>query len=428
MKNIRDLHFQKEILPLFDFTSQEFSRDTLIQLLSDCPDSVEKILVRQNILKGLIKQEHLFLSAPYAKSEFHEVYSYLGDIKNRGIDLQDRLLILQYLFGRVKRDREKGRLSQLFIFFHKINQAYYASMKTDVFPPEFAAGLKNNRRILSDLNVEKNQSIVRNRGFTTTEVIRLIRMLEEKISNGEMDDFWSGFFLLEAYLSMAKGIRKHTFSFPDFNDTKFSITDIYHPLVRQPVKNSLIIQENVTLITGPNMSGKSTLLKALGLCVYLAHLGLAVPAKKCELVFFDVISISINLNDDLKNGYSHFMMEIKNLKTVVIEANHSKRCFAIFDELFRGTNVEDALAISRTTIKGLTRFENSCFFISTHLHQLREIAASNNKISTRFIECQLIDEKPVFTYRLLEGWSDLKIGQMIFEQEGLNKLLTDNIA
>jgi DNA mismatch repair protein MutS len=190
------------------------------------------------------------------------------------------------------------------------------------------------------------------------------------------------------------------------------------------VKNSMTVRENVILITGPNMSGKSTLLKSIGLCVLLGHLGLAVPAEKCELVFFDVISIAINLNDDIKSGYSHFMTEIKTLKNVVIEAGHSKRCFAIFDELFRGTNVEDALVISATTILGLTRFTGSCFFISTHLHQLKEIVAQNDdKIGMHYIECELGNDRPVFTYKLRSGWSDLKIGQVIFEQEGLNELL-----
>jgi DNA mismatch repair protein MutS len=323
----------------------------------------------------------------------------------------------------VKKDREKGRLSQLFIFFHKIHHSYFSHVRTDIFPAAFENKLKNINRMLSDLDVEKYQAIVRNRGFTIAEIIRLLRMIGKKIRNGEMDDFWKDFFLFEAYLSVAKGILKNEFNFPEFSNDGLSITGFYHPLVKAPVKNSLCTQANVTLITGPNMSGKSTLLKAIGLCVYLAHLGLAVPAERCELGFFDVISIAIDLNDDIKSGYSHFMTEIKNLKSIVIEARHSKKCFAIFDELFRGTNAEDALAISQRTIEGLTQFHTSVFFISTHLHRLRDIIAQDNKISTRFIECKLINNIPVFTYKLQDGWSDLKIGQIIFEQEGLNELL-----
>ena len=131
------------------------------------------------------------------------------------------------------------------------------------------------------------------------------------------------------------------------------------------------------------------------------------------------------MNDDLKNGYSHFMTEIKILKDILIESNSSKKCFAIFDELFRGTNEEDALAISGKTILSLTRYPESYFIISTHLQGLKEISNLNSdKISTRHLECHIKGNKPLFTYKLNGGWSDLKVGQLIFEQEGLNQLLS----
>ena len=75
--------------------------------------------------------------------------------------------------------------------------------------------------------------------------------------------------------------------------------------------------------------------------------------------------------DDISKGYSHFLNEIVDLKGVLIQAPAEKKCLAIFDELFKGTNMEDAVQISSATISGLTRFRNSLFFISTHLHQLK---------------------------------------------------------
>jgi len=432
MKNIRDLHVEKEILPLFDFVGNEFSRDALIGLLSELPGTLGEILERQQVLQCLLSNEKLlslggvgvsgasFARGPlYSKSEFHEVYRTVEELSNRDAPVPGRLYLS--LFS-AKRNQEIGRLNQLTLFFYKLYHAYYVPLNPAAFPEAFALRLTRSIRFLSDLEIEKNQAIVRGKGFNLTAVVPLMGLLEEKIREGEMDRFWEDFFLLDAYLSIARGIRQHGFTFPVFGETGLAIRDFYHPLVKNPVKNSLTMREEVVLLTGPNMSGKSTCLKAVGLCVFLGHLGVAVPAEQCELSFFDVISIAIDLADDLQSGYSHFMSEVKTLKDVVLEASRPRRCFAIFDELFRGTNVEDALAISKTTILGLTKFTGSCFIISTHLHQLKDVV-TDERIGTYYIECSLEQGRPVFTYRLRRGWSDLKIGQVIFDQEGLNGLL-----
>jgi len=82
------------------------------------------------------------------------------------------------------------------------------------------------------------------------------------------------------------------------------------------------------------------------------------------------------------------------------------------------------LEISTSTIKGLIHFPNSLFFISTHLHQLKEMEEiKTNKVSTLYIDCSVQDNVPAFTYKLKEGWSDLRLGRVLFEKEGLNNLL-----
>jgi len=423
MRNIGDLHFQKEILPLFDFCHNEFSRDALIRLLSEIPDVLDETLARQHILKELIKNVHLYRPFSYSRSEINEVYSYLKDFHTRDFNSAGGSLTIHFFFAGSKKRREQVRLSQLVLFFHKVDRAWFSALRPEGFPWEFQNSLKNIQRMFSDLEIGKYQPIVHGQSLTIIDMARLIRMIEQKCRSGEMDVFWNDFFIFEAFLSISKGILKHHFNFPSFIDDGLSIKGFYHPLIRNPVVNSIVIRDKLALITGPNMSGKSTLLKAIGLCVTLAHLGLAVPAENCELAFFDVIAVAINLNDDILSGYSHFMTEIINLKNILQEARKSKRCFAIFDELFRGTNPEDALAISHKTIAGLTQIRHSCFFISTHLYQLRESTATNSFIQTHYLDCLMIKGKPVFTYTLREGWSDLRIGQILFEQEGLNELL-----
>lgn len=112
------------------------------------------------------------------------------------------------------------------------------------------------------------------------------------------------------------------------------------------------------------------------------------------------------------------------LKSVLVEATAGKKCFAVFDELFKGTNSEDAGQISSTTIKGLLNFKKSFFFISTHLHQLKELEqVASKEVETYYMDCEIENDRPRFNYLLKTGWSDLKVGQMLFEKEGLNGLL-----
>src|SRR6185312_16244913 len=407
----QDLQFQQEIVPLFDHVYNEYARDVLLQWMTNRPGSVREIHSRQAILKALIRHEHLFRPFAYTRTEFHEAHSYLHEISAREK--------AGFLISRARRNRELGQLTNLFVFFHKLDQAWLRLLVPEEFPAEFQASVRRMTALFDDLTVDRQSEIVHSRGLSARELPRLTRQLKDKVRTGAIDTFWNDLYLFEACLSIAKGIVKHQFHFPSFVERGIAIKGFYHPLIHNPVLNDIEVMETVTLITGPNMSGKSTLLKSIGLCVTLAHLGLAVPAAACALPWFDVIAISINLNDDILSGYSHFMTEIVNLKSVALQARESRRCFAVFDELFRGTNPEDALAISDRTTHGLTQFEDSCFFVSTHLHQLKKSVLSNRRVRARYIDCQLVRNKPSFTYTLRDGWSDLRIGQIIFEQEGL---------
>ncbi|HUZ59968.1 MAG TPA: hypothetical protein VMU83_14435 [Hanamia sp.] len=423
MTNTVDLNIDEEILPLFDFTFNLFSGKAVRMLVTEPPVTIDDILYRQQVLKGFIANYEIWKEYSFSRFNLSEIFDFFETFGVGHFFASNMKWKLR--FSEKERSQRKGRLILLIRLFFKIKTDYFEKLDTKPFPPEYASELDLLNRFLIDFNLLHYEEIYsKKKTLSVAQIVDLMRIITEKVTNGQAASFWHRWFLFEAYLSVSKGIVEHRFVFPSFDNSAFSIQGLYHPLLKNPVRNDITATRNVILLTGPNMSGKSTLLKAISLCVYLGHAGLAVPASKADIPFFDNISVAINLTDSIVSGYSHFMSEIITLKNVVEEALQGAKCFAVFDELFRGTNIEDALEISTETIKGFTKFTNSYFFISTHLHRLKEMEEiSNGKVATCFIECELKEGTPIFTYKLKPGWSDLKIGRILFEKEGLNNML-----
>lgn len=422
MINVRDLNIEAEIVPLFDFTYNSDSGNAVKDILLSALDSENEILLRQDLLKGFAANWEVLKHYSYSRFDLSETYAFFQTIFIGSVSTKS--LRLKLMFSEKARAQKRGKLILLVRLFYAINRDYLTKINTGSFPPHYASELEKIKTFFAAFNLEQYEKAFIKNKFGSRQMAGLIMIITEKIATREAEAFWKRWFLFEAYLSISAGIAKHNFVFPTFDENGFSLKSFYHPVLKQAVKNDFEADKHVVILTGPNMSGKSTLLKALALCVYLAHAGLAVPASMAVMPFFSTISVAINLTDSIVSGYSHFMSEIITLKNVLKEAGTGARCFAVFDELFRGTNIEDALEISSATIKGLINFPDSFFVISTHLQQLRALEEiENNSVSTCFIDCKLTDDIPAFTYKLKEGWSDLKLGRILFEKEGLNTML-----
>jgi DNA mismatch repair protein MutS len=421
MNDIKDLNLQTEILPLFDYTLNDFAKETLYQLFQEPLSTIADIEKRQETFKGFIANSEIFNNYSYSRLDFHEVYRFLNDTSYQNNVQASKMRLL---FLENERHQTRARFIQFVLLFHKLQITYLKRINIGFFPEDYKKELILLFNFFTSFNLKYYDELVREGKFKTKHILALAKVISGKQITGELDVFYKRLFQFEAYLSISKCIIKHHFCFPSFSKSHLLFESVYHPLLKNPVKNSFSIDKNVILLTGPNMSGKSTLLKSIGLCIHLALLGVAVPATKAELPFFERISISINHNDDISSGYSHFMNEIFRLKQVVVDASENKSCFAVFDELFKGTNIDDAVQICSTTIKGLTRFKNSFFFISTHLHQLKQVEQVQTKqVGTYYVDCDIKNSTPIFNYEVKEGWSDLKVGQLLFEKEGLNELL-----
>lgn len=419
MNNLKDLKIEKELLPIFNYSLNRYAKEKIIDILKTPLDSITEIVARQNILKGFIANNQILKDYSYTVLYLNEVHYFLKDEKIE--DLSQKKLKYKLFASKQEKNRYISKFNQLVLFFYRLESRYFTRIKLNQFPEEYAAKIRAILKFLSDFELSKYEYIIREKRLKDNDVIELTEKINTLKDTGKINPFWENLFLFEAYLSINLGIQKNNFTFPNFDKKHIKLKDFYHPLINKPVKNDFETQSNVILLNGPNMSGKSTFLKAIGLCIYFGHLGIGIPASFGEIPFCNNFSIEINRRDDILNGYSHFMTEVMNLKSVVQKASNGKQCFAIFDELFSGTNVEDAFEICKTTINGLSKFKNSFFFISTHIQELKNV--SNDQISNYYIDCELIEDKPTFTYKLKKGWSDIKVGRILFDKEGLNELL-----
>jgi DNA mismatch repair protein MutS len=176
-------------------------------------------------------------------------------------------------------------------------------------------------------------------------------------------------------------------------------------------------------LTGANMAGKSTLIKAVGSAVFLAHIGMGVPVKEMELSLFDGLLSNINVSDNIAKGESYFFNEVQRIKNTIYKINDGKKWLVLIDELFKGTNVQDAMKCSLAVIRGLIKIKNSLFILSTHLYEIGEELKDHSNISFKYFETNVTDDQLQFSYQLKEGISNDRIGYVILRREKVVEML-----
>jgi DNA mismatch repair protein MutS len=236
------------------------------------------------------------------------------------------------------------------------------------------------------------------------------------------------FSRIEAWYSMAVAVKTYNLQFPRFiesSDPYFRAEGLYHVLLQHPVAYDLVLrpEENFLFLTGANMAGKSTLIKATGSAVFLAHIGMGVPARSMELSLFDGLLTNINVSDNIAKGESYFFNEVQRIKNTIYKINDGKKWMVLIDELFKGTNVQDAMKCSLTVIKGLMKMKNSLFILSTHLYEIGDELKPYANISFKYFETNVKDDQLEFSYQLKEGVSNDRIGYVILRREKVVDML-----
>ena len=236
------------------------------------------------------------------------------------------------------------------------------------------------------------------------------------------------FSRLEAWYSMAVAVKKYQLTFPEFIEQETPLVEakrLYHILLQKPVAYDLSMnpQHNFLFLTGANMAGKSTLIKAVGSAVFLAHIGMGVPAENMKLTMFDGLLSNINVVDNIAKGESFFYNEVQRIKNTIDKINDGRKWLVLIDELFKGTNVQDAMKCSTAVIKGLIKIKNSLFILSTHLYEIGDELKEFPNITFRYFETNMIDDQLEFSYQLKEGISNDRFGYFILRKEKVVEML-----
>lgn len=233
---------------------------------------------------------------------------------------------------------------------------------------------------------------------------------------------------LDAYLGLAVACKKHGYCFPGIETSSepyIQATGLFHPLLETPVAYDidLNIHKNFLFLTGANMAGKSTFIKAIGVSAYLAHLGMGVPAAAMRLSYLDGLLSNIQVVDNIIKGESFFFNEVQRIKNTVEKISDGKNWLILIDELFKGTNQQDAVKCSVTVIEGLRKMKNALFILSTHLYEIGNELRKYDNIQFHYFETSVENDQLLFSYQLKDGISNDRLGYLILKKEGVVDLL-----
>ncbi|MBW8348960.1 DNA mismatch repair protein MutS [Bacillus sp. IITD106] len=235
---------------------------------------------------------------------------------------------------------------------------------------------------------------------------------------------------LDVYQSFATVSEARHYVRPSFNNQRLiHITNGRHPVVekvmgaQEYVPNDCMMdsEREMLLITGPNMSGKSTFMRQIALTAIMAQIGCFVPAENADIPIFDQVFTRIGAADDLISGQSTFMVEMLEAKNAI--ANATKNSLILFDEIGRGTSTYDGMALAQAIIEYIHDRIGAKTLFSTHYHELTALEEKLTQLKNIHVSAVEQQGKLVFLHKVKHGPADKSYGIHVAELADLPKEL-----
>ena len=338
--------------------------------------------------------------------------------------------IVKKLLSSLTRDeRYKKNIQGLQATIVTLNRCYSFIQLLLPLKGPFSERVTYISNILSDRQLDK----LRNTDIYSALPVKKLAFYEHLLKSRfkkEMGEVLEFIFELDVNIAVSEVARNKGFTYAKAlapGKNLLQVTGLAHPCIDKAVGNNISMNEahNVVFLTGANMAGKSTLMKSIGIGLYLAHMGFPVAASQMEFSVREGLYSSINVADNIGLGYSHFYAEVVRVKQAAEAAASGKRLLLMFDELFKGTNVKDAYDGTLAVTEAFAEYQECLFIVSTHIIEVGEALKGTSNIQFRYMPTVMEGVRPRYTYKMQDGITEDRQGMLIINNEGILELLEE---
>lgn len=369
------------------------------------------------LLESSIKEDAPFTikEGGIIKDGYNSEVDELRSIKTNGKD---------FISNFEREEKERTGIKGLKIGFNKVFGYYIEVPKGQInlvkeeFNYDRKQTISNCERYITPLLKEKeNLILTAEEKLNNLEYQIFISIKEEiKKSISKLQTVSSKIAYYDCIQSFAKIAEDYNFIKPTINnDNIVEIIGGRHPVVESVIESEYIDNDilmdkdtNILIITGPNMSGKSTYMREFGIIAILNQIGSYVPAKKCNIPIFDKIFTRIGASDDLVGGESTFMVEMKESANAI--KNATSNSLILFDELGRGTSTYDGMSLAGSIIEYINENIKCKTLFSTHYHELTEMENKYSGIKNVHVKALEEEGNITFLHKVLPGSVDKSYG------------------